>query len=263
MKRNLFLSVALLCSSPLLSAKVGDTLNLTAGFVADGVAATFMNGVMTFGKTELQASTRFYDSQKGWVAGSKYGDNLMCWAHTASNMIQYWQSYYGVFYKGKTELPYGSDYKRELYNVMNPSNSPVITDPMRINVMKALYNSGFRNMGDEVATGTNWFFTWVDSLGGYYSDYFGSVHNGQSNTSGQTATITGINSLSGLKTALLPALGITEANGSYTQTEAGLIAHLNVTNGSNPHTLILFQDIEQANFSQHSYSMQFSLSHPY
>lgn len=240
MKRNLFLFVALLCSSPLLSAKVGDTLNLTAGFVADGVAASFTNGVMTFGKTELQASTRFYDSQKGWVAGSSYGDSYMCWAHTSSNMIQYWQSYYGVFYKGKSALPYGSDYKRELYNVMNPSNSPVITDPMRINVMKALYNSGFSNMGGEVASGTNWFFTWVDSQGGYYSDYFGSVHSGQSNTNGQTATITGINSLSGLKTALLPALGITEANGSYTQTEAGLIAHLNVTDGTNPHTLTCY-----------------------
>lgn len=240
MKRNLFLSVALLCSSPLLSAKVGDTLNLSAGFVADGVAASFTNGVMTFGKTELQASTRFYDSQKGWVAGYSYGDSYMCWAHTASNMIQYWQSYYGVFYKGKSALPYGSDYQRTLYNVMNPSNSPVITDPMRINVMKALYNSGFSNMGGEVASGTNWFFTWVDSQGGYYSDYFGSVHSGQSNTNGQTATITGINSLSGLKTALLPALGITEANGSYTQTEAGLIAHLNVTDGTNPHTLTCY-----------------------
>lgn len=240
MKKTLFLTLALLSSATSLQAKVGDSLNLSNGFVAEGVAATFTNGVMTFDKNGLQKSTRFYDSQKGWVAGTKDGDSKMCWAHTASNMIQYWQSYYGVFYKGDTALPYGSDYKRELYNVMNPSNSPVITDPMRLNVMKALYNSGFRNMGGEVATGTNWFFTWVDSKGGYYSDYFGSVHNGQSNTTGQTATITGINSLSGLKTALLPALGITEANGNYTQTEAGLIAHLNVTDGSNPHTLTCY-----------------------
>lgn len=240
MKKTLFLTLALLSSATSLQAKVGDTLNLSNGFVAEGVAATFTNGVITFDKNGLQQSTRFYDSQKGWVAGIRDGDNKMCWAHTASNMIQYWQSYYGVFYKGDTALPYGSDYKRELYNVMNPSNSPVITDPMRLNVMKALYNSGFSNMGGEVATGTNWFFTWVDSQGGYYSDYFGSVHNGQSNTTGQTATITGINSLSGLKTALLPALGITEANGNYTQTEAGLIAHLNVTDGSNSHTLTCY-----------------------
>ena len=240
MKISRLLTIALLCSGSTIMAGAGDNLNLTNGYVADGVAATFVNGVMSFGKTELQASNRFYDSQKGWVADSRYGDSLMCWAHTASNMIQYWQSYYGVFYKGDTALPYGSDYKRELYNVMNPSNSPVITDPMRLNVMKALKDSGFPNSGNEVASGTNWFFTWVDSQGGYYSDYFGAIHNGQSNAEGQTATITGINSVSGLKSALLPALGITETNGSYRQTEAGLIAHLNVTNGTNPHTLTCY-----------------------
>ncbi len=240
MKKTLFLT-ALLSILPHLHAAVGDTLDLTQGFVAEGVDATFASGVMTFEKTALQTSTRFFDSQKGWVAGSSDGDSYMCWAHTASNMIQYWQTYYGVFSKkDPVSIPYGSDYKRELYNKMNPYNSPVITDPMRLNVMKALKDSGFSNMGGEVATGTNWFFTWVDSQGGYYSEYFGEIHNGQSNYTGQTATITGINSLSTLKSALLPALGITENNGTYTQTESGLISHLNVTDGSNPHTLTCY-----------------------
>lgn len=234
------LTIALLCSGSTIMAGAGDNLNLTNGYIADGVAATFVNGVMSFGKTELQQSTRFYDSQKGWIAGSSYGDSQMCWAHTAGNMIQYWQSYYGVFYKGSKALPYGSNYKRELYNMMNPSNSPVITDPMRLNVTKALKDSGFPNSANEVASGTNWFFTWVDSQGGYYSDYFGVIHNGQSNATGQTATITAVNSLDSLKKALLPALGITETNGAYQQTESGLIAHLNVTNGSNPHTLTCY-----------------------
>ena len=239
MKKTLFIT-SLLCTAIHLHAEVGDTVNLTQGYVADGVTATFYNGVLTFGKTELQSSTRFYDSQKGWVAGSSYGDSLMCWAHTSSNMIQYWQSYYGVFYKGNKALPYGSDYTRKLYNVMNPSNSPVITDPMRLNVMKALYNSGFYNAGNEVKTGTDWFFTWVDSAGGYYSEYFGTTHQGESTPEGKTATITAVDSLSSLKTALLPALGITQSGNTYTQTEAGLIAHLNVTNGSSPHTLTCY-----------------------
>ncbi len=240
MKKTLFLLAALGVTSG-AHAAVGDTYDLTQGFIADGVAGTFTNGVLAFDKNSLLNSTRFYDSQKGWVSGSSYGDSYMCWAHTASNMIQYWQSYYGVFCKGDvSSLPYGSDYKRQLYNVMNPSNSPVITDPMRLDVMKALYNSGFSNMGGEVATGTNWFFTWVDSQGGYYSEYFGAIHNGQSNPLGHTATITGVNSLSTLKSALLPALGLEESNGTYTQTESGLIAHLNVTDGANPHTLTCY-----------------------
>lgn len=240
MKKTLFLS-ALLSMLPHLHAAVGDTYDLTQGYIAEGVSATFSDGVITFGRTEIANSTRFYDSQKGWVAGTSSGDSYMCWAHTASNMIQYWQTYYGVFSKkDPVSIPYGSDYKRELYNKMNPSNSPVITDPMRLNVMKALKDSGFPNSGDEVASGTNWFFTWVDSQGGYYSEYFGEIHHGQSNYTGQTATITGINSLSTLKSALLPALGITENNGTYTQTESGLISHLNVTDGSNPHTLTCY-----------------------
>ncbi|MDO5472182.1 MAG: hypothetical protein Q4F35_02495 [Akkermansia sp.] len=239
MKKTLRL-FSLLSSLSTTFAATGDIIDLTQGYVADGVAATFSGGNVTFGKDELQKSTRFYDSQKGWVADTKYGDSQMCWAHTASNMIQYWQSYYGVFYKGSTPLPYGSDYKRELYNIMNPSNSPIITDPMRLQVMKALKNSGFPNSGNEVAAGTNWFFTWVDSQGGYYSDYFGAIHSGQSNPDGQTATITAVNSLSTLKSALLPALGLTESNGTCRQTESGLIAHLNVTNGESPHTLTCY-----------------------
>ena len=240
MKKTLFLLAALGVTSG-AHAAVGDTYDLTQGFIADGVAGTFTNGVLKFDEDSLLNSTRFYDSQKGWVGATRYDDSYMCWAHTASNMIQYWQSYYGVFCKGDvSSLPYGSDYKRELYNKMSSGSSPVITDPMRLNVMKALYNSGFSNMGNEVATGTNWFFTWVDGQGGYYSEYFGAIHNGQSNTLGQTATITGVNSLSTLKSALLPALGLEESNGTYTQTESGLIAHLNVTDGSNPHTLTCY-----------------------
>lgn len=240
MKKTLFV-LSLIGCVPAVHAAVGDTYDLTQGYIAEGVSATFSDGVIIFGRTEIANSTRFYDSQKGWVGAGRYDDSYMCWAHTASNMIQYWQSYYGVFCKSDVStLPYGSDYKRELYNAMNPSNSPVITDPMRLNVMKALYNSGFSNMGGEVATGTNWFFTWVDSQGGYYSEYFGAIHNGQSNPLGHTATITGVNSLSTLKSALLPALGLTESNGTYTQTESGLIAHLNVTDGSNPHTLTCY-----------------------
>lgn len=239
MKRTLSI-MALTLATASAQAAVGDTVNLTQGYVADGVSATFYNGTMTFGKAELQNSTRFYDSQKGWVAGTSYGDSYMCWAHTASNMIQYWQSYYGVFCKSSESLPYGTDCKRTLYNVMNPGNSPVIADPLRLNVMKALYNSGFSNVGNEVSSGTNWFFTWVNGEGGFYSDYFGAVHAGETNSLGQTATTTAVNSLSTLKTALLPALGLSESGGVCTQTEAGLIAHLNVTDGSNPHTLTCY-----------------------
>ena len=68
MKRTLSI-MALTLAAASAQAEVGDTVNLTQGYVADGVCATFYNGTMTFGKAELQKSTRFYDSQKGWGKG--------------------------------------------------------------------------------------------------------------------------------------------------------------------------------------------------
>ncbi len=243
MKKTLFLT-ALLGSATALHAAVGDTVNPYQGFVADGVNVNMNSGILQeFSDDNIKASTRFYDSTKGWVAGIG-GDSSMCWAHTASNMIQYWQSYYGVFYKakeGKT-LPYGSDYTRTIYkSALNSANNISITDPMRLNVMKALKDSGFQNGVGEVSSGTNWFFTWTDTSakGGFYYEYFGSMTSGALSQP-TTATTTEIKSLQNLKSALLPALGITENNGTYTQTESGLIAHLNATIGDSSHTLTCY-----------------------
>lgn len=228
MKRNLFLSVALLCSSPLLSAKVGDTLNLTAGFVADGVAGTYTEGAFHLTAAE---SSRLYDSTKGWaVNGDSGGDSLMCWAHTTSNMIQYWQSYYGVFYKGDEDLPYGSNYTRTYRSNFAHIPDVTVPDPMRLNVMKRFIDTNWLNSAGKVTNGTDWFFTWTSASagGGYYNEYFGS-YDSSTNNQPKTATVTEVSTLENLTAALLPAMGITkQADGSYKQTEAGLIAHLNV-----------------------------------
>ncbi|MDO4221904.1 MAG: autotransporter-associated beta strand repeat-containing protein [Akkermansia sp.] len=37
-------------------------------------------------------------------------DGNSCWYCVGANILQYWESYYGVFYKGKTPLPYGYTY---------------------------------------------------------------------------------------------------------------------------------------------------------
>lgn len=247
MKKTLFLS-ALLSMLPHLHAAVGDTLDLTQGFVAEGVDATFASGGMTFDKTALQTSTRFFDSTKGWseIIQNSAGDSKMCWAHTAGNMLQYWQSYYGVFYKGNYgELPYGTDYKRTI----NPNigASYIITDPMRLNTTKHLITVGFNlsNTGGNVYAGIDYYFCRHQSGGGYYSEYFGAFNNSVSIPSGQTSTVTVVNSQDNLTPALLSAMGITkQSDGTYKQTEAGLIAHLNVGadagNSFSAHTLTCY-----------------------
>lgn len=56
-------------------------------------------------------------------------DTMMCWAHAAADVITYWQTYYGVFYKGDKELPYGLNYDRSLLDDTNNSEfTQVITD---------------------------------------------------------------------------------------------------------------------------------------
>lgn len=59
----------------------------------------------------LTSTTRFTDSGKNFK-----NDKNMCWMHSSANVIQYWQSYYGVFAKasdrpsGVGSLPYGLAY---------------------------------------------------------------------------------------------------------------------------------------------------------
>ena len=204
-------------------AAVGDSVNPMSGFVAEGVAGTFdENGQFSFSAT---SSTRFYDSTKGWVSTGDYtGDSAMCWAHTSANMIQYWQSYYGVFYKGDAALPYGTDYERTISGAFS---TKTIADPMRLNVYQAFYD-GWRNSGGTIENGTNWYFTWQDA--GYFKEYFGA-YDYKTNTQPNTATITDVTGAgtAGLAAALLSAMGVSrQSDGSYVQSESGLIAHINI-----------------------------------
>lgn len=257
MKKTLFLLAALGVTSG-AHAAVGDTLNLiygdaggdnngyNNGYLAEGVSGYFSYG---YAYPDVKTSTRFYDSTKGWseIKNNSAGDSRMCWAHTTGNMIQYWQSYYGVFYKDKNKaLPYGSDYSR----TVNPSLGASYTlseDPMRLNTTKTIITVGFNSTdtGGRVVEGTNFYFTRHQSGGGFFSEYFGAVDDGVSNTEGQTATVTAVNDQAALTSALLSAMGISkQGDGSYKQTEAGLIAHLNVGAGEgtafSAHTLTCY-----------------------
>lgn len=257
MKKTLFLLAALGVTSG-AHAAVGDTLNLiygdaggdnngyNNGYLAEGVSGYFSYG---YAYPDVKTSTRFYDSTKGWseIKNNSAGDSRMCWAHTTGNMIQYWQSYYGVFYKDKNKaLPYGSDYSR----TVNPSLGASYTlseDPMRLNSTKTIITVGFNSedTGGRVVEGTNFYFTRHQSGGGFFSEYFGAVDDGVANTEGQTATLTAVNDQAALTSALLSAMGISkQGDGSYKQTEAGLIAHLNVGAGEgssfSAHTLTCY-----------------------
>ncbi len=112
MKRTTFLASFLLTSAPLVSAAVGDKVD-TSFYVVDGIVMhKQLDNSLVVNRVE---STRFYDSTKGntWCSNS---DDLFCWSHSASNSIQYWQSYYGVFAKPQSGSYYDTDENKIQYN---------------------------------------------------------------------------------------------------------------------------------------------------
>ncbi|MDO4751893.1 MAG: PEP-CTERM sorting domain-containing protein [Akkermansia sp.] len=244
MKKTLFLLAALGVTSG-AHAAVGDTVDLSSPFVADGVAATAISGP-NYTSVSMTSSTRFYDSTKGWVVSGDYiGDNNMCWAHSASNMLQYWQSYYGVFCKDDRTPIYGSyDNTYETYPY-SPAVSQQIANPLKLNMMKHIVNSGWKNTSNAAKSAFDWYFTWNPSSSagaGYYREYFGtySTQNGQPTTCTLT-DLSGTQTVQSLTDALLPAMGVTEKDGTYVQTEAGLIANFIVTSGgSSAHALTCY-----------------------
>lgn len=203
------------------------------------------------------ASTRFYDSNKGaeWVAyysdGTTPMDSLMCWSHAAANSIEYWQSYYGVFYTGTRDLPQGK-IGIETFNTWEydaAAGSYIYADipnPKQLGVAKAFYNN-WDNLGGKFSSAADWYFKWdsASSNGGYYSNYFGdasSTRNSYITVYSESALgITGTadnmsagynafsDTLAGLKSALTPAFGLTaNADGSYTQTQVGLLPFIGI-----------------------------------
>ena len=183
MKRVLFL-LPFLAGIPHTYAAVGDTVSSSGIYVADGVV---ISGAGTdFLQTSRAESSRLYDSRKGaeW-AGSN--DSLMCWLHASSNVIQYWQSYYGVFAKPQVgsyydydasfntgfpefnqpkPLPYGR-IGTEAPSSTDESQEPV-PDGRRLEVARDIYlsipNSSLqpRNTGGVFSWAAEWFFRGAD-----------------------------------------------------------------------------------------------------
>lgn len=79
----------------------------------------------------------FYDINKSWIR-----DENLCWAATASNMIQYFQAKYGVFYQGEAELP----------------NGTINGDWSYSRIFQAFRDS-FQDKGSNIAAACNWWFS--------------------------------------------------------------------------------------------------------
>ena len=105
--KSTFLLLTLTVSVSQTLAAVGDTVSGSGTYVADGIVVSSIG--TGFLQTSRADSTRLYDSAKGAEWTTNTGDSLMCWIHAASNVIQYWQSYYGVFAKPQAGTYYDYD----------------------------------------------------------------------------------------------------------------------------------------------------------
>lgn len=190
MKRSLFiLALTAFASVPHTLAAVGDTVNTTGMYVADGVSISIdTSGTAVASR---QQSTRLYDSRKGteWaLSDTTQNDSNMCWMHAASNSIQYWQSYYGVFaipqqgtyydYDAQSNtawltpdetkpLPYGKIGTEAPSST--DSSTDWVPDGRRLSVARDMYftipntTQQPRNMGGVFKWAAEWFFRGADT----------------------------------------------------------------------------------------------------
>lgn len=191
------------------------------------------NGNWGFMGSHLAPSINHGSGSVSGALGGLTHDVSMCWANATANVLQYWQSYYGVFYDGcKGELPYGWNYDPELAPTLGGSQS------------LAIYNEFYKHWYDEGGTfkwASDWYCRNVDpsklyirdeGTGGWWENWFGeskayviTYFNGGSN----------INTLTNTFAA---SLGYSrQADGSWAQTTMGQIGYLGISSYLGGHAL--------------------------
>ena len=197
MKRLFFIAGLTLCSAS-GHAAVGDTVNEAGVYIADGISVSSIG--TGYLQTDKINSTRFYDSTKGAEWTGSPIDSNMCWLHSSANLIQYWQSYYGVFAKPQTGAYIDPNTQRLQQNKIKPlpygtigtenasSTDPTqVADKRRLEVARDIYLTYRNNTGGIFSWAAEWYFRgaadWPDNgnwilinlnTGGYYANYFGT-----------------------------------------------------------------------------------------
>ncbi len=82
-------------------------------------------------------------------------DGGNCWAYTSANVLQYWQSYYGVFASNPSALAYGHSYDK--------ANLEKLAGTQSLNLNMAFYK-GWQNRGGEFQYALGWY---LGGLNGY------------------------------------------------------------------------------------------------
>lgn len=161
-----------------------------------------------------------------------------CWYQTSSNIIQHWQTYYGVFAREHETLPYGHTYGKE--------NLDSLWGIQSLNVGMVFYDN-INPIGANLNTATDWYFSGAPmfpgdgrnqvpyqgktSEGGYFSDYFGTTGTLAGFADNLTA-VYGYNETMNQQEAsslIITAMGQKIENGSLTTETKGQLAYLGIS----------------------------------
>lgn len=106
------------------------------------------NQVLTASNIDAHAVQKLVGSTSGDTdTRNKLGmtaDGSMCWAHSAANILQYWQCYYGIFATNKSAMQHG-------YAVENADTAKTMLGVQSLNTTKWFYDN-FTNNGGVVSS---------------------------------------------------------------------------------------------------------------
>lgn len=159
-------------------------------------------------------------------------DSKTSWYHATANVIQYWQSYYGVFAQNATTMPYGYTY--------DPANQQLLGGTQSLNVGMYFYDNWTNNGGD-FAMAARWYLTNdhtytnsdKDTLSklkvpgteaGYFTPYFKS--------GADSVVVQDAYTQESLDAAIVNAFGLSAVEGkenTYAQSKPGQIAFIGIS----------------------------------
>ncbi len=191
----------------------------------------------------LASSIVVPNNQSRLDCSALYNDSGHCWAYTSSNMLQYWQTYYGVFSKkvGETKAAPVHGYNYDHGYMVNLGG----TQSLKLN---KLFYDNFDGSSEKGGGSTIKAFGWYlqgendwsgqldkTSAPGYFSKYFAHYNDTHTTINGQN-----LSSLAAMSDSIKQAFGYTQQNGEWVQTTKGQIMHLELKSANYSHAITCY-----------------------
>ena len=168
-------------------------------------------------------------------------DGDSCWYNAGSNVLQYWQSYYGVFYRGVGDngtdnaLPYGHTYAEHYLEALAGTQS------LQVDM---LFYDNWVDDGGNTEMSASWYLAGDTSFpelndnaasAGFFRDYFAATAPCVMEFRDEGF------SMSELRDLLIDGLGLTaNADGSFTQSEVGRIIDFGISSDAGGHAITCY-----------------------